>query len=64
MAGGDGYDQALVEAMDIRFGPAVLGVEVIKHGKGSIAFTVSAEQTSSGGVPEEVGRCGQVKIEG
>jgi hypothetical protein len=27
----------LVEAVDIRFGPAVLGMEVVEHSEGSIA---------------------------
>jgi len=42
VAGGDGYYQALIEAMNVGFGPAVLGVEVIKHGKESIALAVRA----------------------
>ena len=33
VAGGDGYDQPLIEAVDVGFGPAVLGVEVVEHGE-------------------------------
>ena len=49
VAGGDGYDETLIEAVDVGLGPAVLRVEVIEHGKGSIAFAVRAQQTPSGG---------------
>jgi hypothetical protein len=37
----------LVEAVNVRLGPPVLRVEVIKHGKGSIALALSAQQTPS-----------------
>jgi len=43
----DGYDEALVDAVNVGLGPVVLRVEVIKHGKGSIAFAVSPQQTPS-----------------
>lgn len=33
VARGDRYDQALVEAVNVGLGPAVLGMEVIEHGK-------------------------------
>jgi hypothetical protein len=42
VARGDGHDEAFVDAMNIGLGPAVLGVEVIKHGKGSIALAARA----------------------
>jgi len=31
MAGGNGHDQGLIQAMDLLFGPAVGGNEVCKH---------------------------------
>jgi hypothetical protein len=48
MACGNGYDEPLIEAMNVCLGPAVLRVEVIEHGKGSIALAISAQQTPSG----------------
>jgi len=46
MARRDGYNEALIEAVNVCFGPAVLRVEVIEHGKESIAFTLGPQQTS------------------
>jgi hypothetical protein len=32
VAGGDGDDKGLIEAVDVAFGPAIGGVEVVEHG--------------------------------
>ena len=53
VARGDSNDEALVEAVNVCFQPAILGVEIFKHDCQSIAFKVEWEQTPLGGEPSQ-----------